>query len=79
MNRIVSRQDVLYSGARHTSIYYFELQRDDRTVTMPIISTPFIVRFVASLQLRVIHTADSERADPRITAEEPALQELALA
>lgn len=79
VSRIVYRQDILHGGCRRSCVYYFELKRDAEAVTMPIISTPFIVRFIASQQMRVVHTAESERTDTRVTAEEPAIKVLALA
>jgi hypothetical protein len=77
--RLVFRQDVMHGGYRRTSVYFFELKHDTRVVTMPVISTPFIVRFIAAHHLRVIHAFDSEKAGIRVTAEEPVLRELALA
>lgn len=76
-SRVIYRQDIMHGGSRRTSVYFFELRRDDEVRTMPVISTPFIVRFIASFQMRVIHTADSEKTDVRATAEEPAVRALA--
>ena len=71
--RLVYRQDVFHGGSRRTSVYYFELKTDDDIVTMPVVSTPFIVRFIAHLSLKVLHEAET---GSRIyeTAEEPAVR-----
>lgn len=70
--RLVYREDVFHGGSRRTAIYYFELRHDDDVVTMPIIGTPFIVRFIAHYNLKVLHETE---VDSRIyeTAEEPAV------
>jgi hypothetical protein len=73
LSRLVYREDVYHGGSRHTAVYYFELKRDTAMVTMPIICTPFIVRFIAHLNLKVLHEAET---GSRIyeTAEEPVVR-----
>lgn len=55
LNGRVFRDSVMMSGARFTTIYYFELQRGAEAVTMPVISNPWVVRFVAEQDIQVIN------------------------
>lgn len=70
--RLVYREDVFHGGSRHTAVYFFELKRDGDVVTMPVVGTPFIVRFIAHLNLKVLHEAETGSSIYE-TAEEPAV------
>lgn len=40
------RETVWFAGARFIRVYYFELQCDGKTLTMPVMGNPFVDRFV---------------------------------
>src|SRR5689334_2636368 len=59
LSRLVYREDIFHGGSRHTTVYYFELKRANEVVTMPVVSTPLIVRIIARLSLKVLHEAET--------------------
>lgn len=72
LSRLVYREDFLHGGARHSAVYFFELKQGQRIVTMPIVSTPFIVRFIAVQNLKVVHATGVNNT--LATAEEPVVK-----
>lgn len=48
------REDIIFGGGRHTTLYHFELARADETVYMPVISNPFVVRMLQTRQIDVL-------------------------
>ncbi len=43
-----------FSGARHTTIFHFELVRDGETQSMSVIATPYVERLIAEQSLQVV-------------------------
>ncbi len=53
------REDVLLGrGVRRTSLYHISLRRDDETMTMPIVSNPYLLRVLVDYELSVRHVGD---------------------
>ena len=78
----VMRHDVRIgsSQVRFTSVSYFELRRDGRTVTMPVLATPMITRIIVKLDLSVLtavlgEPSPLERVKP--LGEQPGIERLA--
>lgn len=71
--RQVYREEYLQKGCRRTTIYFFELKKDEQVITMPVIGNPFVVRFVAAQRLHVVQEVKDK---PNIyeTAEEPVVR-----
>ncbi|RMF79093.1 MAG: hypothetical protein D6737_12725 [Chloroflexi bacterium] len=46
------------NGTRCVMVYHFTLQRDDETMVMPVISTPYIERLLANSPLRISSSAE---------------------
>lgn len=42
----IIRRQVDFPGGRRTSVFYFELQRDDDFMTMPVVESPAVLRFI---------------------------------
>lgn len=50
------REEIMLSGGRHTTLYYFELHKQGETFVMPVLSNPFVMRLMKSKQIRVLST-----------------------
>lgn len=46
------------SGSRPVTVYYFILVRDDETMMMPVISNPFIERYLVEHKFTIIYQRD---------------------
>lgn len=51
----VYREEILFHGARHTTLYHFILERDGEQRVMPVISNPFVVRLLDEGRLHIQH------------------------
>lgn len=49
-----------HSGYRRSLVYYFELQRGDETLVMPVINNPFIERLLAGSLLEVVVVQEAD-------------------
>ena len=47
------------SGSRPVAIYYFELLRDNENMIMPVISNPYIERYLVENMIHVIYDDDT--------------------
>jgi len=43
-----------YAGTRCVMVYHFELTRGDETMTMPVLTNPFVERLIAQSALHVV-------------------------
>ncbi len=60
----VSARQVWHSGSRPTTIYDFTLVRGSQLIIMPVLSNPYIERFIVTHDIRVIYEAASAVASP---------------
>lgn len=45
-----------YAGMRSVRIYEFTMNKDDRTILMPVLDNPYVERFVIEQNIEVIDT-----------------------
>lgn len=69
MSENVSLEEHWYAGTRRVAVYYFELTRDNETVTMPVIGNPFVDRLIAMNGTQVIPVGKHQRPKEHIKAE----------
>jgi len=50
-----------YAGMRFVKLYQFELARDGKSMTMPVIDNPYVVRFIEEEGITLIVNKDSTR------------------
>lgn len=48
-----------YAGMRSVRIYEFTLNKDDRTVVMPVLDNPYVERFIIEEGIDLIKEADT--------------------
>jgi len=48
-----------YTGSRFVTLFQFHLQRDDNAMTMPVVETPYIRRFIHESGVPVEHAEDN--------------------
>jgi hypothetical protein len=58
----VFRHETWRGGARPVTVYYFELKRDQKIVTMPVINNPCVVPLIEQFDLQVVTQTFWERA-----------------
>lgn len=58
------------TGSRGTPIYYFELTRNDETVTMPVIGNPYVRRVIRAIQAELVPLEARSDTKPK-EAEKP--------
>ena len=49
-----------FGEMRYVNIYYFQLKRDDRTVTMPVTHSPYVNRFIVRSNIELIQEDDKK-------------------
>ena len=54
LERLVAVETVYYAGYRRSDIYYFTLERDGRTVEMPILANPAVFKVIEQNQLTTL-------------------------
>lgn len=60
----VSARQIWHSGSRPTTIYDFTLVRGSQLVIMPVLSNPYIERYLMTHDIRVIYEAASVVPSP---------------
>ena len=51
---LVLRHETWRGGSRPVIVYYFELKRGERMMTMPVINSPCIPALIAEYQLQIV-------------------------
>jgi hypothetical protein len=51
---MVRYEDCWLRGGRYVVIYYFELKQGGETITMPVVTNPYVQRFIASLNPKLV-------------------------
>ena len=51
----VSARQIWHSGSRPTTVYEFTLMRGSRLMIMPVLSNPFVERFLVKQDIRIIY------------------------
>ncbi len=54
VGRLVYREDILLRGSRFRTVYYFRLRRGYATLTMPILSNPYVLYIIRQERLEVL-------------------------
>ena len=54
MGQVVYRKDILLRGSRFRTMYYFRLRRGSESLTMPILSNPFVLRLIRQQSIQVL-------------------------
>jgi hypothetical protein len=60
MDETVFFEEYWHAGGRLVMIYYFELERDGETLSMPVLGNPFVNRMVKSLPVQLIPFGERE-------------------
>lgn len=47
-------EEVWFGGGRQVTVYYFELEKLNETVKMPVIANPFVLNLISQLHVRVL-------------------------
>jgi hypothetical protein len=48
-----------YAGMRSVRIYEFTLNKEDRTVVMPVLDNPYVERFIVDEKIELIESEDA--------------------
>ena len=54
LEKLVAVETVYYAGYRRSDIYYFTLERDGRSVEMPILATPAVFKVIEQNRLTTL-------------------------
>ena len=54
LDKLVAVETVYHAGYRRSDIYYFTLERDGRTVEMPILANPAVFKVIEQNQLTTL-------------------------
>ena len=63
VDRVVEVEQHWYAGMRGITIFNFTISREDMTVTMPVVSNPFVNRFVRQSALQLVDKEAAEHND----------------
>ncbi len=55
-----------FSGARHNTIFHFELTRDGENQSMSVISTPYVEKLIAERDLQIVPLSRQKPARVRL-------------
>jgi hypothetical protein len=56
----VRYEDCWLLGGRYVVVYYFNLKREDKTATMPVVTNPYVRRFISSMSARLVAMGDKK-------------------
>ena len=56
----VSARQIWHSGSRPSTVYEFTLMRGSRLMIMPVLSNPFVERFLVQHDIRIIYDVSPE-------------------
>ena len=59
MAETVFYEEYWHAGGRLVMIYYFEIERDGETLSVPVLGNPFVNRMVNSLPLQLLPVSES--------------------
>ncbi len=57
----VNARRIWHSGSRPSALYEFTLMRGSQLMIMPVLSSPYIERYLLQQELRVIYDVDGDR------------------
>jgi hypothetical protein len=69
LGKVVQLEERWYAGTRRVAVYYFELTRDDETITMPVIGNPYVDQVVAKAALQMVSVGEYQRPQKEIDME----------
>ena len=69
LGEIVQLEERWYAGTRRVAVYYFELTRDEETITMPVIGNPYVDQVIAHSALKVVAVGEYQRPQKEIDME----------
>ena len=70
LEKLVAVETVYYAGYRRSDIYYFTLERDGRTVEMPILATPVVFKVREQNQLTTLRINVDREGHPDVARTE---------
>jgi hypothetical protein len=73
ISAVVSCEEHWYGAGRHNNIYYFELNKGERALVMPVLDNPVVCRLVhqRQLQLELIGWDDRMSFENIVSTAEP--------
>jgi hypothetical protein len=78
VNPMVGLEEYWYGGGRHVAVYYFELTKDGRAVSMPVLGNPIVRRLVGQRPFRVMLLSFDDAMSIEEAVEAPHLQQVAV-
>ena len=49
-----------FAGMRNIEVFHFTIQRDDTVIDMPVVSNPYVYRFIKNHSLAIIEEEDTQ-------------------
>lgn len=47
-------------GGRFVVVYYFDLKHDNETMTMPVVTNPYVSRLISTLNVKIVALAEKK-------------------
>ena len=54
VHEVVFREEFWHAGTRCTTVFLFELELDGARMSMPMVTNPYIERFIAQMNMQVL-------------------------
>jgi hypothetical protein len=60
----VRYEDCWLQGGRYVVVFYFDLKHHDQTMTMPVVTNPYVRRFITMLNSKLVALGDKKITPP---------------